>query len=103
MRDDIDRFTEFGARILAVAPDDLEGTKRFLARTPLPFSLLPDADHAVFDRYDVVSRLMSLGQRPALFVIDAGGVVRYNQIGVQQYQIPPNEEILGVLRGLAGS
>jgi peroxiredoxin len=101
LRDDYQRFAEFGARILAIAPEDLASTNRYLANNPMPFALLPDTDHVVFDRYDVANKLMSLGQRPALFVVDAGGIVRYNQVGVQQWQIPPNEEILGVLRGLA--
>lgn len=90
-----------GARILAIAPDDLSSARAYATRNPVPFPLLADEDHGVFDRYDVASRLISLGQRPAVFVIDGDGIVRYNQIGVQQWQIPPDEEILGVLRGLA--
>ena len=101
MRDDHDRFAEFGARILAIAPESVASTNRYLERNPMPFPLLPDPEHQVFDQYDVISTMMSLGQRPALFVLDAAGVVRYNQVGVQQWQIPPNEEILGVLRALA--
>jgi peroxiredoxin Q/BCP len=103
LRDDHTRFTALGARILPIAPDDLASTRKFLASNPMPFDLLADENHAVFDRYDVVNRLMSLGQRPALFVIDGGGIVRYNQVGVQQWQIPPNEEILGVLREVSGT
>jgi peroxiredoxin len=101
LRDDHKRFEEYGARILAIAPEDLASTRKYLERNPMPFALLPDPDHVVFDRYDVISTMLSLGQRPALFVIDGDGTVRYNQVGVQQWQIPPNEEILGVLRGLA--
>ena len=102
MRQDHDRFEALGARILAIAPDSLASTQKFLEHNALPYALLPDADHAVFDTYDVANKLASLGQRPALFVIDAEGIVRYNQVGVQQWQIPPNEEILGVLRQLSG-
>ena len=100
MRKDHDRFEALGARILAIAPDDLASTQKFLQSNPLPFALLPDSDHVVFDAYDVANKLASLGQRPGLFVIDADGIVRYNQVGVQQWQIPTDEEILGVLRQL---
>jgi thioredoxin-dependent peroxiredoxin len=102
LRKDHSSFEALGARILAIAPDDLVSTQKFLESNPLPYPLLPDSDHAVFDRYDVANKLVSLGQRPGLFVIDAEGIVRYNQVGVQQWQIPPNEEILGVLRQLGG-
>jgi peroxiredoxin len=100
LREDHGRFAEFDARVLAIAPEDAASTQKYLARNPMPFPLLPDSEHTVFDRYDVISTMMSLGQRPALFIVDAAGIVRYNQVGVQQWQIPPNEEILGVLRTL---
>jgi hypothetical protein len=44
--------------------------------------------------------MMSLGQRPGLFVIDAAGVVRFEEVGAQQYNIPPNERVLAVLESL---
>ena len=64
---------------------------------PYPFPLLADSDHTVFDRYDVVSTMMSLGQRPALFVIDRDGIVRFDSIGTQQWQIPTNDNVLQVV------
>ena len=100
MRDDIDRFTEAGARVVAIAPDTLEGVEKFVRGNEYPFSLLADTDHAVFDAYDVVSTMMSLGQRPALFVVDGEGIVRFDSIGTQQWQIPTNDNVLKVLAGL---
>ena len=97
MRDDIDRFTEAGARVLAIAPDTRDGVEKFVRGNEYPFSLLADTDHAVFDAYDVVSTMMSLGQRPALFVVDREGVVRFDSIGTQQWQIPTNDNVLEVL------
>ena len=100
MREDIDRFTEVGARVLAIAPDTLEGVEKFVRDNEYPFSLLADTDHAVFDAYDVVSTMMSLGQRPALFVVDTEGNVRFDSIGTQQWQIPTNDNVLEVLKAL---
>ena len=85
---------------MAVAPDTADGVAKFVERTDYPFSLLADTDHVVFDAYDVVSRLMSLGQRPALFVVDQEGVVRFDSIGTQQWQIPSNDNVLAVLSSL---
>lgn len=100
MRDDIDRFTEAGAQVVAIAPDTLEGVGRFTRDDAYPFPLLADVDHAVFDAYDVISTLVSLGQRPALFVVDTTGTVRFDSIGTQQWQIPTNDNVLEVLTQL---
>jgi peroxiredoxin Q/BCP len=101
LRDDHDQFTDAGASIVAVAPEDITAVKRYTSQHPVPYTILSDADHAVFDAYDVVSRALSLGQRPALFVIDRDGIVRFDSVGVQQWQIPTNEHVLGVLGALA--
>jgi len=100
LRDDIDRFTEVGATVVAIAPDTLDGVARFVRDRDYPFALLADTDHVVFDAYDVVTKLMSLGQRPALFVVDTAGTVRFDSIGTQQWQIPSNDNVLRVLAGL---
>ena len=100
MRDDIDRFTEAGAQVVAIAPDSLDGVARFVRDRPFPFPLVADTDHAVFDAYDVVSRLMSLGQRPAVFVVDRDGTVAFDSIGIQQWEIASNDTVLEVVAGL---
>jgi peroxiredoxin Q/BCP len=97
LRADIDRFTQAGARVVAVAPDDQDGVARFTRDNDYPFPLLADTDHAVFDAYDVINKLASLGQRPALFVIDQTGTVRFDSIGTQQWQIPTNDNVLAIL------
>lgn len=89
-----------GARVVAIAPDTSAGVAKFVEGNEFPFSLLPDANHEVFDAYDVISTLMSVGQRPALFVIDREGVVRFDSIGTQQWQIPSNANVLAVLSQL---
>jgi peroxiredoxin len=100
LRDDIERFTNAGARIVAIAPDTNEGVARFVRDRDYPFSLLADPDHTTFDAYDVIAQLMSLGQRPALFVVDTDGQVRFDSIGTQQWQIPSNDNVLAVLAKL---
>jgi peroxiredoxin len=100
LRDDIERFSEAGARVVAIAPDTADGVAKFVQDNAYPFSLLADENHVVFDAYDVVSTMMSLGQRPALFVVDRAGIVRFDSIGTQQWQIPSNENVLAVLSSL---
>ncbi len=101
MRDDYERFTALGAEVLAISAESPARSEAYLRSHPLPFPTLVDEDHATFDAYDVSSRLMSLGQRPALFVVDADGVVRFEEIGAQQYNIPPDDKVLGVLESLS--
>ncbi len=100
MRDDIDKFTAAGARVVTVAPDSADSVAKFVRNNEYPFPLLADTDHKVFDAYDVVSTMMSLGQRPALFVVDKAGQVRFDSVGTQQWQIPSNDNVLSVLSGL---
>jgi peroxiredoxin len=100
LRDDIDRFTAADARVVAIAPDTAEGVDRFVRGNAYPFALLADEQHEVFDAYDVVSRLMSLGQRPAVFVVDRDGTVRFDSIGTQQWEIPTNAVVLAALASL---
>ncbi len=60
-----------------------------------------DTEGKVYHQYEVKSTLLSLGQRPALFVLDRDGIVRYAYLGSQQWEIPGNEEVLGVCRNIA--
>ncbi len=86
--------------MLAISAESPQRSESYLRSHPLPYPTLIDADHEVFDAYDVTSRLISLGQRPALFVVDTEGVVRFEEVGAQQYNIPPNDKVLEVLESL---
>jgi peroxiredoxin Q/BCP len=101
LRDRIGEFEERGVNVLAVAPDTLENARRYFQGNDIPFSCLADPDRAVFRQYDVKSSLVSLGQRPGLFVIDREGVVRYANLGGQQWEIPSVDETLKQLDALA--
>ena len=85
---------------MAVVNDTMENGRYYFAKFDVPFPGLVDEDHAVYDRYDVASKALSLGQRPGLFVVDKEGVVRFAYIGSQQWQIPPNSRVLAQLDGL---
>ena len=99
MREHHDEFVARDAQVLAIAPGGLgNNVDKYVGKAgTFPFPMLVDAKHTVFDQYDVVKKIASLGQRPALFVIDRDGVVRYNQVGTQQTNIPPIAEVLAEL------
>ena len=100
MRDRYQEFQDRGAEVVAIAPDTLEHAKGYFQRNDIPFACLPDAERQVYRQYDVRSALISLGQRPGLFVIDKEGVVRYAYLGWQQWEIPSVDETLRQLDAL---
>ena len=102
MREHHDEFVARDTQILAIAPNGVGNDvgKYIDKKGSFPFPMLTDHKHKTFNTYDVVKKIASLGQRPALFVIDRGGVVRYNQVGTQQTNIPPIDEVLAALDAL---
>ena len=66
----------------------------------IPFHCMVDPDHHVYDKYEVKNKLLSLGQRPALFIVDREGIVRYAYLGWQQWEIPSNMNVLKVCRSI---
>lgn len=101
MRDRYSEFQERGAEVLAIAPDTAENARSYSERSGLPFPCLPDPERKVFRMYDVKSTLVSLGQRPALFIVDREGIVRFAHLGWQQWEIPAIDETLRRLDALS--
>ena len=101
MSDQYEEFRSAGAEVLAVVNASKGYAELFGKALNLPFPCLIDTEHSVFDLYQVESRLVSLGQRPGLYVIDRQGVVRFAQVGWQQWDIPSNTEVLRVCGWLA--
>ena len=97
MRDRIADFEKRGAQVIAIAPDTLEHAQTFFERNALPFACLADPDRKVFRQYDVKSAMISLGQRPGVFIIDGEGTVRFAYVGFQQWEIPSIEDTLAEL------
>jgi peroxiredoxin len=93
-------FLDAGVQILTVVNASPEKALDYVTRNGLPFPCLVDAEHAVYDLYQVESKVVSLGQRPGLFVIDRNGVTRLAYIGWQQWEIPLNGKVLELCHGL---
>ena len=97
MRERYEEIRSKGVEVLALAPGSLEETGAFAAARGIPFPLLADPRLEVYRAYQVESRLMSLGQRPALYAIDRDGLVRYAFLGTQQWQVGDTDEALAAL------
>ena len=97
MRDRYQEIRNQGVEVIALAPGTLDQTGAFAAARGLPFPLLADPQRDVYRAYQVESRLLSLGQRPALYAIDRHGIVRYAFLGSQQWQLGDIDEALAAL------
>ena len=95
-----DTFREAGAEILTLVRDTQKNAHDYFEKHGIPFKCLADETGNVYHRYEVKTELLSFGQRPALFVLDKDGIVRYAYLGSQMWEIPSNREVLKILRDL---
>jgi peroxiredoxin len=90
-----------GAQIVAIAPDTVANLAKHLKTNTYPYSVVADTDGSVFDAYDVTSRMISLGQQPALFIVDTAGTVRFDAIGAQQWDLISPKDLAAELKKLS--
>ncbi len=100
MREQYQEFLAAETEVVAIVSDSAEAARSYFEKNRLTFPCLVDPNHEVYDRYNVETRVLSLGQRPGLFIIDQDGIVRYAHIGSQQWEIPDNAQVLKVCRSL---
>ena len=77
--------------------------RRYIEEAGLPFNILVDESRDVLKAYGVWHRLGLDAwniARPALFLIDKAGAIRYSFIGERQDEFPSTEEILTALSSL---
>jgi peroxiredoxin Q/BCP len=78
IRDNYDEFTERGAVVLGVSPDEESSHVKFKQKYGLPFTLLADPDHEVAEQYGVwVEKNFGgkkyMGVERSTFMIDPDG------------------------------
>lgn len=99
---DLADFTDLGARLLALSPQDVATHEAFAAEHHLGFPLLADTHKAVAGAYGVLGPLGFY--RRSVFVIDAEGVVRYAHRAVAGLSFRKSEELVAaVLAAQAGA
>jgi peroxiredoxin len=89
--------------VVAVVSQKSESVRRFIEETGLPFNILVDESRNVLKAYGVWHRIgldaLNIA-RPALFLVDRSGRVRYSFIADRQHEYPSHEEIVGALESL---
>lgn len=78
-----------------------ETVRRYIEETGLPFNILIDESRDVLKAYGVWHALGPNAwniARPALFLIDPSGAIRYSFVADRRDEFPPHEDILSNLR-----
>ena len=87
-------------QVAAIVAQRSEKVREYLEANRLPFELLVDEDRSVAKAYGVWHRLGLDAwniSRPALFLIDPAGAIRYVFVADRQEEFPSHEEITGEL------
>ena len=90
------QFAELDAQVLAVSTQDVASHEAFAAKHRLTMPLLADVDKSVHRNYGVLGMLDM--PRRSVFVIDAGGVVRYAHRAVVGVTFRPVDELTAAVR-----
>lgn len=85
---------------MTVVAQRSEAVRRYVEDSGLPFNILVDESRDVSKAYGVWHRIGLDAwniARPALFLIDPGGSIRYSFIADTQEEFPSHEEIVRAL------
>ena len=102
LRQGYEEITKHDGEVIVVGPDKPQAFAAYWKKHDLPFIGLPDPTHSVLKLYGQEIRLFKLGRMPAQVLIDREGVARFVHYGHSMSDIPPNDEILDLLRELNG-
>ncbi len=84
-------------QVVAVVAQRSEPVRRYIEETGLPFNILVDESRDVLKAYGVW-HAVGLDAwniaRPALFLIDPSGAIRYSFVADRQDEFPAHEEII---------
>lgn len=93
---DIARFRDVGAQVLAISPQSVEVHERFARDNGgFAFPLLADEGQVVGERYGVLGPVGFY--RRSVFVVDAGGVVRYAHRSTAGLTFRPTAELVAAV------
>ena len=90
------------AAVLGVSVDSVAQNRAMVDKLILPFPLLADVDGTVARHYGVWDESGEIA-RPAIFVIDPTGVVRYAYVGEDFADRPGDDDVYAALGAAGGA
>jgi peroxiredoxin Q/BCP len=99
-----DRWGDYqatGAEVVGISSDSVESHQKFAEHHDLPLRLLSDADGNVSKRYGARSLIPGKVAR-SVFVIDAGGILRYQDVRPLGLLKPKDDVIISAIREAQG-
>lgn len=96
--DGLERFEALDAKVVAISPQSIDSHGRFAAKHGFDFPLLSDPDKQVAAAYGTLGPIGFT--RRSVFVIDAGGVIRYAHRAIAGLTYRPVDELIEALRQL---
>lgn len=100
LRQDYQKFVDLDTEIIVVGPENASAFKKYWGDNELPFTGLPNPKYTVLKLYGQEIKLFKFGRMPAQVVIDKEGCARFVHYGHSMSDIPENEELLSLLRGV---
>ncbi len=97
LRQDYSQFVARDVEVVVVGPEDAAAFAAYFQKESLPFTGLPDPKASVLKLYGQEVNLFKLGRMPAQVLVDKTGTARFVHYGHSMSDIPPNEEILGLV------
>ena len=93
--DDLERFAEMNAQVLAISAQDVGSHDAFSAKHGFSFPLLADTDKVVASLYGTLGPIGF--PRRSVFIVDGDGVVRYAHRAIAGLTFRPVNELIGEL------
>jgi len=99
MQASLEDFDRAGIRIVAISVDPPEVSRDLAQRAGYTFTLLSDPDLAVIRRYDLLDEAQEVA-RPAEFLLDASGIVRWRNLTDDFYVRARPAQVLDAAKAL---
>jgi peroxiredoxin Q/BCP len=96
-----DDYQATGAEVVGISPDSIESHRKFAEHHDLPLRLLSDADGKVSTLYGARSLIPGKVAR-SVFVIDAEGILRYQDVRPLGLLKPKDDVIISAIREAQG-
>lgn len=97
VRDRWEDYATTGAEVVGISTDSVESHKNFAEHHELPLRLLSDTSGAVANLYGARSLIPGKVAR-SVFVIDAGGIIRYRDVRPLGLFRPKDDEVIAAIK-----